>query len=231
MKSATTRADEEISRRPLNRQRVIDAALELADRYGIDALTMRRLAGDLGVDPMAIYNHVDGKDALLDALTARLWSEVQIPDDAGRWDDQLREMARAIRGMFQRHPRTASLALTRTAFPLPTVASFHRALAILHARGFNDDIAAAVVRSLISYASGYGLGELTCLAAPGRQSGETSADATDLLLALGRALPADTPRELVDAAVSVLDCDTDSCFEFGLDLLIAGADRHRTRRK
>lgn len=231
MKSATTRASEENSRRPLNRERVVDAALELADRDGIDALTMRRLAGELGVDPMAIYNHVDGKDALLDALAARLWSEVRIPDGPGRWDDQLRELAHSIRRVFGQHPRTASLALTRAALPLPTVTSFHRALQILRIRGFNDEIAAAVIRSLISYASGYGLAELTCLGAPGRQTAEPTADATDLLLALGRALPADTPRELVDAAVSVLDCDSDACFQFGLDLLIAGADRHRARRK
>lgn len=231
MKSATTRASEETARRPLNRERVIDAALELADRDGTDALTMRRLAGDLGVDPMAIYNHIDGKDALLDALAARLWSEVRIPDGPGRWDDQLGELAHSIRRMFRQHPRTAPLALTRTALPLPTVTSFHRALEILRARGFTDDIAAAIIRSLLSYASGYGLGELTCLGAPGRPPGEASTDATDLLLALGRALPADTPRELIDAAVSVLDCDTDACFQFGLDLLIAGADRHRARRE
>lgn len=109
--------------------------------------------------------------------------------------------------------------------------SFHHALEILRARGFNDEIAAAVTRSLISYASGYGLAELTCLGAPGRQPDAESSDATDMLLALGRALPADTPRELIDAAVAVLDCDTEACFEFGLDLLVAGADRHRARRK
>jgi TetR/AcrR family tetracycline transcriptional repressor len=231
VKSATARNEVAAPRRPLNRERVVDAALDLADRDGLEALTMRRLAGDLGVDPMAIYNHVDGKDALLDALAARLWSEVQIADGDGRWDDQLRDLARSVRRMFQRHPRTAPLALTRAALPLPTVASFHHALEILRARGLPEEIAAAVTRSLISYASGYGFAELTCLGTPGRRPGETAPDPTDVLLALGRALPADTPRELVDAAVSVLDCDTDACFEFGLDLLIAGADRHRTKRK
>lgn len=231
MKSATTRAEGTAPRRPLNRERVIDAALDLADRDGIDALTMRRLAGELGVDPMAIYNHVDGKDALLDALAARLWSEVQIPDGPGRWDDRLRELAHSIRRMFRQHPRTAPLVFTRRALPLPTVTSFHRGLQILRARGFTDDIAAAVIRSLTSYASGYGLAELTCLGLPGGQPEDASPDPTDLLLALGRALPADTPRELVDAAVAVLDCDTDACFQFGLDLLIAGADRHRARRR
>lgn len=231
MKSATTRADAAASRRPLNRDRVVEAALDLTDRQGIDALTMRRLAGELGVDPMAIYNHVDGKDALLDALAARLWSEVQVPDGPGRWDDKLRELAHSIRRVFRQHPHTASLALTRPALPLATVTSFHRALEILRARGFDDEIAAAVIRSLISYAFGYSLGEHTCLGAPGRQPGDASTDATDLLLALGRALPADTPRALVDAAVAVLQCDTEVCFEFGLDLLIAGADRQRTPRK
>lgn len=230
MTPAGARTGSRSSRDSLNRERVLDTALELADGDGVEALTMRRLASELGVDPMAIYNHVDGKDALLDGLAARLWSEVHIPDGHARWDDQLRELARSLRRMFQHHPRSASLALTRAALPLPTVASFHSALEILRARGFDEDIAAAITRSLISYAAGYGLAELTCLCAPGRQPGEEPSDERDLLVALGRALPPDTPRELVDAAVSVLHCDMDVCFEFGLDLLIAGADRHRARR-
>lgn len=229
MTPAATRTGSRSSRGPLDRERVLDTAMELADRDGVEALTMRGLASELGVDPMAIYNHVDGKDALLDGLAALLWSEVRIPDGRARWDDQLRELARSLRRLFQRHPRSASLALTRAALPLPTVTSFHSALEILRARGFDDEIAAAVTRSLISYAAGYGLGELTCLCAPGRSPGEEP-DERDMLLALGRVLPPDTPRELVDAAVSVLHCDTDASFEFGLDLLIAGADRHRTNR-
>ncbi|MEO3867688.1 TetR/AcrR family transcriptional regulator C-terminal domain-containing protein [Nonomuraea sp. B12E4] len=91
-------------REPLNRERVLDAALELADREGLEGLSMRRLAKSLGVEAMSLYNHVSNKADILDGIAERVFSQVERPDPALPWQEQVRAAALAMYQAFSRHP-------------------------------------------------------------------------------------------------------------------------------
>jgi AcrR family transcriptional regulator len=91
---------------------VLAAAVELADREGIEALTVRRLADGLGVHPTSLYNHVASKDALLAGVVERLFDEVDLPTAVDNWQDWITALAAGLRATARAHPG-AFLALTR----------------------------------------------------------------------------------------------------------------------
>jgi len=88
----------------LTRDRVLGAAVALADREGAEALTVRRLADDLGVHPTSLYNHVPSKVAILDGVVERMFSELPAPDPQHGWQDWVREFALAFRDLARAHP-------------------------------------------------------------------------------------------------------------------------------
>lgn len=96
---------------PLSEQRVLDAALAIVDVEGLDALSMRRLGASLGVDPMAVYHYVPGKQELLRRLAERAFSGVQVPEAGGDWRSRLRAWADAYRQAALAHPNLALQAL------------------------------------------------------------------------------------------------------------------------
>ena len=98
----------------INREAVLAAALRLADEHGLDAVTMHAVAKRLGVTPMALYRHVDDKNALLDGLVELLLTEQRRPL-GGRWDERLAALAAGIRETARRHPAVFPLLLTRPA--------------------------------------------------------------------------------------------------------------------
>lgn len=220
-------------RTPLDRQRVLAAALALVDAEGLDALSMRRLGAELGVEAMSLYKHVANKDALLDGLVEQLWNEVGEETAAGAdWADQLRSFARGIRRMMHRHPQAASLLFSRCALSTQLLEGFATMLDTLRDAGFDEATAARTVRSLCSYAMGYASNELYCFGAwrtePGKPPTPTTEsftvdfNATDVLLWLGRTLPAHTPPRIVQAALALVDYDPDGDFDASLDMAIQG---------
>jgi len=98
----------------ISREAVLAAALTLADHQGLDAVTMHAVARALGVTPMALYRHVDDKNALLDGLVEQLLTEFPLPG-AGTWDERLTAIATGIRDTARRHPAAFPLLLTRPA--------------------------------------------------------------------------------------------------------------------
>ena len=92
------------ARERLTRDRVLEAAVALADREGSEALTVRRLADDLGVHPTSLYNHVPSKVAILDGVVERLFTEVRLPAPDGSWQDWVRACAAEFRGLARAHP-------------------------------------------------------------------------------------------------------------------------------
>src|SRR3954470_17246025 len=98
------RAPERTKRRtPLNRERVLRAALALADHGGYESLTMRNLAKELGVEAMSLYNHVANKDDLLDGMVDIVFSEIEAPSPGGDWKAELRTRATSTRDALNRH--------------------------------------------------------------------------------------------------------------------------------
>ncbi|MCC5574126.1 TetR/AcrR family transcriptional regulator [Microtetraspora sp. AC03309] len=91
-------------REPLNREKVLDAALALADGEGLEALSMRRLAKTLGVEAMSLYNHVSNKADLIDGIVGRVFEQVEPPDPALPWPERVRTAALNMYRVFSRHP-------------------------------------------------------------------------------------------------------------------------------
>lgn len=220
-------------RTPLDRQRVLTAALALVDAEGLDALSMRRLGAELGVEAMSLYKHVANKDALLDGIIERLWSEVGAAQpDHPDWASRLRSFARAVRAMMHRHPQAASLLFSRCVLPSPLLGSYATLVDALREAGFDEPTAGRTVRSLCSYAMGYASNELYCFGAWRAEAGQPrapepgaftpAANTTEVLLWLGRTLPADTPPRLVQAALGLVDFQPDDDFEATLEMAIAG---------
>src|ERR1700727_2523856 len=96
----------------LTKSAVVDRAMQLADAAGLDGLTIRKLAQELGVTPMALYWHFRSKDELLDGLAERVWSEIDIEvDHAAPWPDQLRGMLESLLRVLRSHPAAPALLL------------------------------------------------------------------------------------------------------------------------
>jgi TetR/AcrR family tetracycline transcriptional repressor len=218
-------------RPPLTRQRVLETALAMVDAEGLDALSMRRLGAELGVEAMSVYKHVTNKDALLDGIAELLWCEVaQATPDSSDGEPLLRSFAHSVRAMLHRHPQAAPLVFNRAVLPPQLLETFAALLDSLRQAGLDDTTAGQAVRSLCAYAMGYGISELYCFGAWRADAGQPDANVTDVLLWLGRILPPRTPPRLVDAAVSVCDCDPDGDFEAGLDMALRGLRQLAARR-
>jgi AcrR family transcriptional regulator len=214
-------ATDTATRDRLDRRRVLQAALGLADREGLEALTMRRLGTELGVDPMTVHHHVESKDRLLDGIAELLWEEVALPEGSGDPAQALRGLARSLRDLFRRHPQAAPLILRCSRLPRAELELFRAYLDVLDAGGVREP--AAVLRPVLSYAAGYGHAERSMLGVQCEPAQTDSLSERELLLYLGQALPPGTPPELASAAVAMIaECDSDRCFEEGLDLMLAG---------
>jgi AcrR family transcriptional regulator len=207
-------------RQRLDRRRILEAALAVVDRDGLEALSMRRLGAELGADPMAAYHHVGDKDRLHAGIAELLWEEVARPSAGDDPIEALRTLARSLRDLFRRHPAAAPLVLRCAPLPTAELELFRAYLDLLAGR-FADP--AAVLRPVISYALGSGYTESTLLGGQCGPAARQALSERDLLLSLGQALPPGTPRELASAAVALIaDCDPERCFEDGLELMLAG---------
>jgi AcrR family transcriptional regulator len=221
------------TREPLTRQRVLDAAIELVDREGLDALSMRKLGTRLGVEAMSLYKHVANKDAVLDGLVEHLWNDVHNAiTQHDSWDARLRSYAHAVRGTMHKHPQPATLLLSRCMLPTQLLEIYATLIESLREAGFDEATSARTVRAMSGFVLGYVSAELYCLGvwrsgqgAPEVASADaatSAASSTNALLWLGRILPPGTPSRLVNAALSMIDCDLNEDFDTSLDLAISG---------
>lgn len=141
------------TRPPLTRQRVVLAALGLIDREGLEVLSMRRLAADLGVEAMSLYHHVQDKSDVLDGVVGAVLDEIELPAD-GTWSARAAQVARELRRVVRAHPGVHSLVVER-AFRSPSVTA--PAAALLGALGDSglaaDDVVSAFW-TVLSYTSG-----------------------------------------------------------------------------
>jgi AcrR family transcriptional regulator len=141
------------TRRPLTRARVVAAALGLIDRDGLDALSMRRLAGELGVEAMSLYHHVRDKSDVLDGVVGAVLDEMSLPVE-GHWQGRCTQVSRELRRVVRAHPHVHPLVVER-AFRSPSVVA--PAAALLEAlgeSGMDDDDVVAAFWTLLSFVSG-----------------------------------------------------------------------------
>ncbi len=226
-------------REPLSRERVLAAAVALADAEGVPALTMRRLAGELGVEAMSLYYHLPGKTGLLDGLVETVVAEVDEAvrhSDASRkgrrkgdWRATIRRWFLAAREVMLRHPWAPALIGQSRGIPPGVYGYYERILATLIEAGFTYRIAH---RALHSFGS-MPLGFVQELFSPGSADAGTGEDedAEAQLAAMAEALPhlaAMVAAELHAATDPTLGwCDSQVEFEFTLDLLLDGLERFR----
>ena len=143
------------SRPALDRERVVEAGLQIVDAEGVEALSFRRLAADLGVTPMAVYWHVQDKAELLDLIGERVLEAVDVPPAEGDWRTQLREVHRAMLGPLLEHPNAVELVIGRARFGPAGIALFERILSILRAAGFSPQATFDAYQSLYLFQLGF----------------------------------------------------------------------------
>ncbi|MET7770655.1 TetR/AcrR family transcriptional regulator C-terminal domain-containing protein [Nocardia sp. NPDC005366] len=147
----------------LSRERIAAAAVALVDRDGLERFGVRRLAEELGVDPMSIYNHIKGKAALLDAVSEAVLAEVAAEaDDAPQgWEEIARATAHGYRKTAYRHPHVVSLLATRPQTSPVALAALERLVTAMRAAGLPDQVIADAPLMLFGFLNGYLLAVLS----------------------------------------------------------------------
>ena len=201
---------------------MVQAAFELADAEGLDALTIRAVASRLGATPMSLYRHVSNKDDLLDALVERMYGEFESPDPRRPdWRAELRRRASSVRAVLVRHPWSVALIETRAGPDRPvTFAHAEAVLATLIAAGCSPRLASRAFVVLDSYVYGFAMQQITM---PTTEPGDVEAD----LVAAMQQYP--SMLAAMDAVVADPEYDFIAEFDAGLDLVLDGIDRWRQR--
>lgn len=209
----------------LNRDRVLRAAVTLADHAGIEALTMRTLAQELGVVPMAPYKHVANKEDLLDGMVDIVFGEVEFPSSGADWKAAMRQRAISMREALSRHRWAIGLMESRMQ-PGPANLRHHNAvMKCLREAGFSFQTAVHAYSALDSYIYGFALQEKTLPF----QTPEESAQVAETKLAMQPPSIAEEYPYLVEVVVELGKSGYDYAVEFevGLDLLLDGIEKLR----
>jgi len=209
---------------------VVEGALALVDAEGLGAVTIRRLAKELGVTPMALYWHFRNKDELLGGVAARIFEEIDLSLDASAtWKEQLRAVLCSMVGVLRAHPSAAILLSTRTVSSEGGLRATEVLLDILRRGGFSPAEATQVAR--------HALGTVVNLvgAEPGvvtREESEETKEARRRARLYLESLPRARYPRLVEAATPLSEgVDPDDYFAFGLDLLLAGIEAMAARKR
>jgi len=139
----------------LDRERIVAAALRIVDAEGVAALSLRRLADDLGVTPMSLYWHVTDKAELLELVGQAVLAEIELPGRTGGWKEQLRDVHRAMLTTFLRHRNSTEILAGRARFGAGGLAAFERILEILLEAGFTAEAAFDAYQSLYLFTLGF----------------------------------------------------------------------------
>jgi TetR/AcrR family tetracycline transcriptional repressor len=200
-----------VKRRPLSRRRILEAAVRFVDREGLEALSMRKLGSELGVEAMSLYNHVPNKGALLDGMVEVLLGELDIPPEEEGWESRVREAYRAFRRLAHEHPNVFPLFVVRPPDTMDGIWLVEEFLKTLRGAGFAPETSLHAFRTLSSYASGYAMAEIRGFAMEPAGSRVGAATLS----------PEDFPN-IHELDASLRHVDHDAEFEFGLDLILSG---------
>lgn len=208
------------SRTPLTSTRVLDGAITLADRVGIEQFTIRKLAAELDVKPMTIYHHVPTKEAILDGMVDVVFGEIDLPSAEADWKPAIRERCISMRAVLARHPWAAPLMESRTN-PGPATLRHHDAvLGCFRRGGLSVAMTANAYAIVDSYVYGFALQEANLPFGGSEDIGE-------LAESIVEPLPADEYPNLVELTTDhVLQpgYSFGSSFGLGLNLLLDGLD-------
>jgi AcrR family transcriptional regulator len=205
----------------LSKAAVAKRGLALADAEGLDAVTIRRLAADLGVTPMALYWHFRSKEDLLTGLAESIWAEIDVNvDQQADWPDQLRGILESLVHVLRVHPSASQLLLAgEKRMSEAALIATETTLEVLKRGGFDPEHAAVIARS------GLFSGLMMVMSEPGFEPGLTGDERaehirqTRVRLAL---MPPDRFPRVVETAGPLTGGDPDLHYQVGIDLFIAG---------
>jgi AcrR family transcriptional regulator len=209
----------------LTPERIVTAATALADESGIEGLSMRRLAADLGVEAMSLYHHFRGKDAILAAMLDAVYREIEVPPNDGDWRQSMRTMAISFHGALLRHRWACGLLMTSADISEPRMRQMDTVLARLREAGLSDSLIDHAYHALDSYIVGFTLWQLPILAI------------VDDLPQLAEQVMARLPRDAYPDLVAHMEyhmqprANEENAFEFGLRLLLDGLERLRLEQR
>lgn len=217
---------------PLNRDRILHTAIELADSDGIQALTMRNLAQQLGVEAMSIYHHIANKEALLDGVVDTIVAEIEEElggldpaSEVSDWRQALRSRILTARRVMLRHPWAPGVIETRTTMSPTLLRYMDSIVGVLLRGGFSTDLTHHAMHALGSRALGFNQ-ELFVPDGTGEEGGD---DGSAMLEELAPIIPnlirmlADVTHDDPDSTLGW--CDDQTEFEFGLDVMLDGLEK------
>jgi TetR/AcrR family tetracycline transcriptional repressor len=197
-------------RRPLSRERVLRAALELVDTEGVEALTMRRLGRELGIEAMSLYGYVRSKQDLIEGVVEQVFRQMPlVVHGPGDWQDRIRRHAALYRQVLLDHPNAVRLVAGRPLATEGTAAFVESALAELRALGLDLDTADRVLGVIAGFTLGLVSEQVGNVGRPSADQEPVDPARFPLVAALGAMKPVDYDRE----------------FELGLDFIVAGLER------
>jgi AcrR family transcriptional regulator len=208
---------------PLNRERLLSTAIAIADEKGNSALTMRSLAQELGVKPMAIYHHVANKEEILDGIIDIVFAEIDLPPADADWRSAMRQRAIAARRVLTRHPWAIPLMESRTNPGRATLRHHDAVIGTLRGAGFSIKMAGHAYSLLDSYIYGFALQEAVSLPF----DKQTAPEMAETILAQAPSGEYPHLAELATEHVLQPGYDYGNEFEYGLELILDGLDRAR----
>jgi AcrR family transcriptional regulator len=207
-------------RAPLTRERVLQTAVRRADEGGIEALSMRKLGQELGVEAMALYHHFANKDDLIDSMVDLVFGEIGLPPGGGDWRNAMRERAIVVRDALLRHQWAVGLMESRRR-PGPANLRHHDAvIGSLRAGGFDIAMAAHAYSLLDSYIYGFALTKLNL-------PFETSDDVAEVAQSMLEPFPRDEYPNMVEILTDHVmkpGYEYGGEFDYGLDLILDGLE-------
>jgi AcrR family transcriptional regulator len=193
----------------LSRETIIRTAVELIERDGEAAISMRRIAAELRYGVMSLYNHVPSKETLLDAVAEHVMTGFDFSTDLTlSWQDQARALVRSFRALARRYPRCLNVVITRQLNTSAGLQPLEAALATARSAGFDGETSVRIMRTFVAYALGGLLNEA--------RLNEYQPDAADKAHVDPERFP-----NIAELGWSLTHADHDKDFEFGLELLIS----------
>jgi AcrR family transcriptional regulator len=212
-------AAETVRREPLTRTRILQAAVRVMDADGLDAVTMRRLGRELGVEAMSLYNHVPSKEALLSGILETVMGQFELPRHDGDWLERLRDLALAYRRLLLAHPNVLSLFSEHRHLDPECLQPIELTLEALRSGGLSVEETTTAYHMLVGYVMGHAMLEIA-----GLMAGDPDPEHAAQHEAFMRMLPPDRFPRMAEMLPYLKQCDHEAEFEFGLDVLLAGLE-------
>jgi len=219
---------------PLTLDRIVSTAIELVDREGLDALSMRRLGAELNAGATTLYWHVKNKDELLDLALDRVFAEIEPPDPGLPWKDRLREMANDLRRLLLRHRNLIMVIASRPTTGPNAVAAIDLLVGVVRQAGFPDGEVVQAALAVLNYVSGYAVLEAASLSQFGPAADEASVrqalrESTERTMEFILTLPAEQFPNVQLVGHHLVAVDDDGRFAYGLERMLDGLEADLAR--